>query len=224
MKNITKHIQSYIAASVLSFFLHGALFGLTLYGFKALTIPPVPFPVKDPSIELLVVSSKKDLDCVPTKDISSHSLPHPKQSKTRTKKSSKTSKPVSSQALTKTPLMENKMRESATTVAPNRENKASLTIIEKAHYELGSKFNPAPHYPKEAREEYEEGTVSVLVHVGKDGLVKKLTLLQSSGYASLDSSTLLTIQTWIFRPAQSDGQKVESELIVPIQFSLDSTD
>ncbi|MGN6670274.1 MAG: energy transducer TonB [Candidatus Nucleicultricaceae bacterium] len=222
MKNITKHIQSYIAASTLSFCLHGVLFGLTLYGFNALTIPPVPHPIKDPSIELLVVPSQKDSDQASTRAIPS--LLCLKQNKTRIKHNTKALNPVSARTLAKTPLIENKMRETPATVMPSRENKVSETIIEKPRYELGSKFNPAPPYPNDARERAEEGTVIVLVRVGKDGLVKKLKILQSSGYASLDSSTLLTLQTWIFTPAQIGDQKVESELNVDIQFALDSTD
>ncbi len=70
--------------------------------------------------------------------------------------------------------------------------------------------NVAPVYPIDAAMRHEEGEVLVEIDVDANGRVSSVKLLQSSGSASLDRTTLETIKHWHFRPAFHDGVAVPS--------------
>jgi periplasmic protein TonB len=82
-------------------------------------------------------------------------------------------------------------------------------------------YNPAPRYPESARVRNEQGTVVLRVLVGADGLVERVEVAHSSGFASLDRAAIETVRArWRFLPAKHDGIDVESWVLVPIQFTL----
>ncbi|MDD2746926.1 MAG: TonB family protein [Acidithiobacillus ferrooxidans] len=80
--------------------------------------------------------------------------------------------------------------------------------------------NPAPEYPQSARWDGEEGTVLLRVLVNVSGLPKKITVVRSSGYTSLDRAAEKAVRHWRFTPGTRDGKPVAMQVEVPIRFRL----
>jgi TonB family protein len=100
------------------------------------------------------------------------------------------------------------------------------TIVSTAHKgvleETNSEYlkNPAPVYPRMAREQGWEGLVILNVWVGIDGKTSKISIKQSSGYKILDEAALKTVKKWIFQPAGIGKLSFRSQVKVPIRFVL----
>ncbi|OQS26142.1 energy transducer TonB [Chromobacterium violaceum] len=82
--------------------------------------------------------------------------------------------------------------------------------------------NPAPAYPTVSREEGEEGTVRLRVHVSAQGLPQEVSVQSSSGFPRLDRAALAAVKRWRFIPAKRGGEAIAYPFIVPIEFSLKS--
>jgi protein TonB len=82
------------------------------------------------------------------------------------------------------------------------------------------KKNPAPKYPRIARRKGYQGTVLIDVLVNREGRVKDIRLLESSGHSILDRAALGSVRTWIFAPAMKGEEKVEMWVKVPVRFQL----
>ncbi|MCD4498602.1 energy transducer TonB [Chromobacterium vaccinii] len=82
--------------------------------------------------------------------------------------------------------------------------------------------NPAPAYPTVSREEGEEGTVRLRVHVSAQGLAQDVSVQSSSGFPRLDRAALAAVKRWRFIPAKRGGETIAYPFIVPIEFSLKS--
>ncbi len=94
-------------------------------------------------------------------------------------------------------------------------------VFSKATYKLGSKKNPHPPYPMIARKEGWQGKLILNVFVNKNGKVKNVELLKSSGYKVLDNVSLQTVKTWSFKPAQLGKRYVEDNIKIPLRFVLE---
>lgn len=79
-------------------------------------------------------------------------------------------------------------------------------------------YRVEPFYPKEALQQRVEGTVKIHVTVGEDGRVKDLRVL--SGPASLTSAALDAATYWRYTPALRNGEPVEMEEDVSVEFHL----
>jgi protein TonB len=82
------------------------------------------------------------------------------------------------------------------------------------------KENPPPKYPRMARRRGYEGTVLLEVLVDREGRVKDLRLLETSGHALLDRSALSSVREWLFEPGRRGEETVEMWVRVPIRFQL----
>jgi len=81
-------------------------------------------------------------------------------------------------------------------------------------------INPRPEYPRIAKTRGWEGVVLFDVLVRKDGRVGRMKILSSSGYRSLDNAAKKVLRRWKFVPGTTMGIPVESQVKVPIRFSL----
>lgn len=81
--------------------------------------------------------------------------------------------------------------------------------------------NPPPVYPRVARRRGHQGTVFLEVLVARNGNVKDLRLLESSGYAALDDAALASVKGWIFEPGMKGNQSVEMWVKLPVRFQLE---
>jgi TonB family protein len=77
---------------------------------------------------------------------------------------------------------------------------------------------PAPVYPEMARLAGVEGTVMILVLVGKDGKVHEATVVTS--LPMLDEAALQAARGAIFRPALQQHKPVAVRVQIPMRFSL----
>jgi protein TonB len=80
-------------------------------------------------------------------------------------------------------------------------------------------FKPKPAYTDEARAKQIEGEVLLQVIFAATGEVKVERVVQGLGYG-LDSSAQAAAREIRFRPAQQEGQPVDSKAIVHITFAL----
>jgi TonB family protein len=75
-----------------------------------------------------------------------------------------------------------------------------------------------PAYPPDAKEQRIDGTVSVAVRVGTDGLVKDATVRKS--VPRLDEAALAAVRQWTFRPGRAKGKPVEVVVTITFEFRL----
>lgn len=81
--------------------------------------------------------------------------------------------------------------------------------------------NPAPAYPREAREQRIEGVVHLLVSVDAGGGTASVEVKKTSGSLLLDEAAEKAVKKWRFRPASRFGHPVESRVEIPIRFRLE---
>ncbi len=114
-------------------------------------------------------------------------------------------------------------------VAPNSSASTDSSILTDdafVSYSIGSSKNPAPHYPKTARERGLYGKVEIITYINPiSGKVLKASVLKSSGHKSLDGSALSAISKWTFDIDQALNsstlkQKNELVIVVPVSFTL----
>lgn len=74
-------------------------------------------------------------------------------------------------------------------------------------------------YPSRALEERREGTVVLLVTVGREGEVQEASVLESLG-DELDQAAVVAVRSWRFAPARRGGEPVVSRIRVPFSFRL----
>lgn len=80
--------------------------------------------------------------------------------------------------------------------------------------------NPAPIYPKTARDRGIEGKILLEVVVKEDGSALNVKLLSSSGSSLLDESAIDAVKNWQFIPAKKFGKFIQAKVIVPIEFKI----
>lgn len=79
-------------------------------------------------------------------------------------------------------------------------------------------YRVEPFYPRDALRQRVEGTVRIHATVGQDGRVKNLRVV--SGPASLTSAALDAAQYWRYIPALRNGEPVEMDEDISIEFHL----
>jgi protein TonB len=77
-----------------------------------------------------------------------------------------------------------------------------------------------PEYPPEAFEEGIEGRTVLAVVVDSEGKVTRVGIAESSGREDFDAAAREALVQWKFRPAERDGEPVEMQMLVPIEFAL----
>lgn len=77
-----------------------------------------------------------------------------------------------------------------------------------------------PAYPAEAARVKAEGSVTVKVDVGANGMPTNVTLAKRSGERVLDEAALEAVRQWRFQPAIRNGKPVASTVEVPVDFTM----
>ena len=77
-----------------------------------------------------------------------------------------------------------------------------------------------PIYPGNLRERDIEGKVKLEVLIDREGGVKEIKILQSSGYKAFDDSAIVSVQKWQFKPASKAERQMFSRIIIPISFQI----
>ncbi len=86
------------------------------------------------------------------------------------------------------------------------------------HAELKVLVAPLVPYPMIAQQLREEGTVVVAMEIGTDGVPTDVTLVQSSGFGSLDQAAMQAARKYKFQPPMRDGRLVTAKVEVPFKF------
>lgn len=82
--------------------------------------------------------------------------------------------------------------------------------------------NPPPAYPRRARRDGIEGTVTLKVLVTATGVPSEVKVETSSGSDSLDRAALNAVRAWQFVPARRAEEAVDAWIRVPVVFRLES--
>jgi TonB family protein len=80
-------------------------------------------------------------------------------------------------------------------------------------------YSPEPKYSEDARKVRFQGTVTVAAIVRKDGGVEIVGVVRSPGYG-LDQEAIKTLSQWRFKPGTRNGQPVDIELQIEVNFRL----
>ena len=99
-------------------------------------------------------------------------------------------------------------------------SKVITTPKSSATYKIGSERNPHPTYPLIARKKGWEGRVVLQTDVDKEGNVKFIRILESSGFKVLDDISIETLKTWKFKPAKLGNKFVDDIVNIPVKFVL----
>jgi periplasmic protein TonB len=80
--------------------------------------------------------------------------------------------------------------------------------------------NPKPQYPENSERLGEQGTSTIRVLIGTDGVPQKAEIGQSSGFNRLDRAALATVLRWRFVPGKRNGVPEAMWFSVPIVWKL----
>lgn len=79
-------------------------------------------------------------------------------------------------------------------------------------------YNPPPRYPSGSADDYEAGTVVLVLNLDPEGGVSRVAMDNSSGYPKLDAAAIEAAAAWRFTAAQEGGKPVRSRVRVPVTF------
>ena len=82
--------------------------------------------------------------------------------------------------------------------------------------------NPEPKYPDTSKRLNEQGTSTIRVLIGADGLPQQAEIGKSSGFDRLDRAALATVMRWRFVPGKRNGAPEAMWFSVPIVWKLTS--
>lgn len=80
-------------------------------------------------------------------------------------------------------------------------------------------YNPEPSFSDEARKAKQQGIVTLMLVVGKDGHTYNIRVQQSLGMG-LDEKAIEAVSRWRFRPATREGRPVATQIAVEVIFRL----
>ena len=103
---------------------------------------------------------------------------------------------------------------------PQKSSNIISPLKSSATYKIGSEKNPHPIYPLIARKKGWEGKVVLQTDVDKQGYVKFVRILESSGFKVLDDISIETLKTWKFKPAKLGNKFVDDIVNIPVKFVL----
>lgn len=79
---------------------------------------------------------------------------------------------------------------------------------------------PMPKYTYEARSKRIKGIISLALIVNKEGRVQEVKVLKGLGYGLDESAVDAITRQWLFTPGMIDGNPVNVELMVQVEFKL----
>ena len=103
---------------------------------------------------------------------------------------------------------------------PQKSSNIITPLKSSATYKIGSEKNPHPIYPLIARKKGWEGKVVLQTDVDKQGNVKFVRILESSGFKVLDDISIETLKKWRFKPAKLGNKFVDDIVDIPVKFVL----
>ena len=77
-----------------------------------------------------------------------------------------------------------------------------------------------PRYPRSAQRRNQQGVVMLEVMVDEKGKALTISIIESSGFDTLDKSAIAAVQSWEFKPQRRNEHYVQSRVHVPVAFQL----
>lgn len=77
-----------------------------------------------------------------------------------------------------------------------------------------------PRYPRSAQRRNQQGVVMLEVMVDEDGKALNISVIESSGFDTLDRSAITAVENWEFKPQMRNNHFVQSRVHVPVAFQL----
>jgi len=148
----------------------------------------------------------------PTQKVEKVNTPQP----TATPKKEIEPTPVQEQKIAKNKDQKSEPKQNNKKQNETNTEKEAVPWVKRADYQN----NPAPRYPYNARRNGFEGTVILFVKIGINGQPILVRVHNSSGYSDLDKQALEAVEDWQFTPATRDGERIISEVLVPVRFQL----
>jgi periplasmic protein TonB len=105
---------------------------------------------------------------------------------------------------------------------PGAEAELAGAPVTPPNFTAGYLSNPSPRYPQAARRAGEQGTVTLRVLVKTDGIPSRVEIESSSSSRHLDTAAQDAVRRWRFVPARRGADPIESWVLVPIVFRLES--
>lgn len=107
-----------------------------------------------------------------------------------------------------------------TTANTNPPTKAETQPYTEAYLNPAYLRNPAPEYPRTARNRGWQGTVVLRIKVNAEGKPESVAVERSCGHDMLDESAMAAVKAWQFVPAMRGETPEASTVLVPIIFTL----
>lgn len=112
-------------------------------------------------------------------------------------------------------------RQVASLPPPPPRQVAAPPVTAPALIEGGAGKCESSYFPAIAQRLNQEGTTTVAVHIGADGSVQGVSIVNSSGHDSLDQASIRCISnSWHYRPATVNGQPVATTKEYAIKWVL----
>jgi TonB family protein len=83
-------------------------------------------------------------------------------------------------------------------------------------------FSPDPEYSRQALEAKYEGTCTLSLIVGTDGVPNQVRIVNGLGMG-LDEKAIEMVKTWKFEPGMKEGKPVATRLMIQVDFRLGDT-
>jgi len=93
-----------------------------------------------------------------------------------------------------------------------------VPLITAAQIDPNYLHRPDPVYPALSKRMREQGKVLLRVSLDAQGVVKDVTIQQSSDFARLDQAALEAVRQWRFIPAKRGAESIAATVDVPIEF------
>ena len=103
----------------------------------------------------------------------------------------------------------------------NHASASASPVITQANANADYLHNPAPPYPRMAKQRHWEGQVTLRVLVTPDGRCGDISVHRSSGHDVLDEAALDAVRNWRFVPGKKGDTPISSWVNVPIAFTLE---
>jgi TonB family protein len=107
---------------------------------------------------------------------------------------------------------------SAEEIAAAKTKRDEFTLKKTPERPVAVVYATSPSYPEALRATGEAGTAKILCRIGVDGRVTESTIQEASA-PEFGQAAQQAAQTWLFAPAIKDGQFVEADILVPVDFS-----
>ena len=117
--------------------------------------------------------------------------------------------------------VQNSAPDNSTPLEENQAIQAESTSAGIQNQEAKAIYQEAPKYPIEALRNNDSGTVQLRVSIDTEGNPSNIVIESSTGSRHLDRAAKTAVSQWRFSPKIINSVKVNSEILIPIEFKTE---